>query len=169
MGNVCKGCGYSIPEGAKFCPKCGTPVDGQAEVSAGGVDKGEAGRKSGTLDKLDIFFYVPMGICLFNALMTMMFLNVAIRWGVGGAAVFSILINLTIAGVIWIWPYKQYKQGNIRQARVGVVVFAGLSVLFFLIAVSNKQMLTGMLDVLALASFAYLFYKLGGDSWSFEF
>ncbi len=187
MANFCVKCGNALPPDARFCPGCGAPAPG---VSGGnqmgsppdgpGVAGSPAGGQSSPFQQvppipphqqvstqsLDIFFYVPIGVCVFLGLVSVMFMGTLMKYGKGGAALFFILLDFGLAALIWKWPYQQYKRGNLKEARKGAMVFAGLSVLLTIFAIGTGQMFTALLDLAALGSFLYLFYKLGNNSLS---
>jgi len=101
------------------------------------------------------------------ALINLLFIGELMRVGKGGAGLFFILLNLAMAAIIWKWPYEEYKRGNMQKSRKGVLVFAGIALVFVLISAVSSQIITALLDLVALGSLAYLFYKIGNDSWSF--
>lgn len=45
----CKDCGAEIPDGAKFCPVCGKPADGEKECEAAPARSGKAELISGCI------------------------------------------------------------------------------------------------------------------------
>ncbi len=191
MANFCIKCGNPLPKDARFCPNCGaqSPDSGANNTATSDGSSGFSSQtnpgnaqnaasqqvppippipphNAASSQQLDIFFYIPMGICGALALLNLLFMSSFMRIGRGGAAMFYILLNAAIAGIIWKWPFQEYKRGNLKEARKGVMVFAGISALFVIISVASNQMFTALLDIAALGSLLYLFYKLGNNSWS---
>lgn len=189
MASFCIKCGSELPDDARFCPNCGTSAPGTPGTSqafnasaAGAGTAGDSRNFQGTgfqqvppvppgvhasIPKLDIYFFVPIGVCAFWALLTLLFMGTLMRAGRGGVGLFFLLLNVGLAGGVWKWPYQEYKRGNFQESRKGVIIFGAIVALFALFAIAYGQMITALLDLVAAGSLFYLFYKLGNNSWSF--
>ncbi len=171
MPKFCTNCGNPLSEGSNFCTQCGQKVTeaSYGRRAPGANSPSQAHQQAPPIpprtykkpaQNLDIFFYIPMGVCGIVFLVTLSVLGKVFRAGLAVPVLLGMLLVAGICYGIWAWPFKQYKLGNTAQAKKGVLVFSCVFALSLLLDLARGEVISMFLDVVSIGSLVYLYHKL---------
>lgn len=146
----CPSCGAKNKDGARFCESCGTALAAAAAPNlAASQPQSAAEPAAKSLGTAKILVSVALGIYGFTTVLGMAFAGII---GFVTASLAFVVVLTTAFGPLW--------KGNIATAKTGVLIGAGLAVLYTLIDFAMGAPFAAILNLVAGAALGVAYMQL---------